>query len=359
MPSGGIGFDQMADLINGTYQRIEKLSILQIAQTYNDYVFINRLFDPKKTIVKSGRSIARNMITQRERAAYHTQPFGNDSIEWQDVTARQEVPWRRTTRPMIFDEYEDILNSGPDELFDTMKVKEINNALDLCELIEEDIHTKPADSTDTTTPWGIPMYLVENATDGFNGGNPAGFTTVAGINRSTAGNEYHKNYTFTWAGYNFEDDGVVEKLIKACDYTKFKAPRIASLDGKGVGEPQGMDRMFLCNRTPFVELRRLLRAQNDDLGKDLDPFADGAVLRQNPIVWVQQMDTGRAAVSHDTIRMVDWKWLYPVVTKGVFFRRHEAKPHPTKHNAMVVWTDLQWNLWGENFRRMAVGYKAA
>lgn len=356
MPQG-VAIDDMADLLNSTYQWIKKRELIQIAQLQQDYPMMRMLFDEKNIKFRSGRSIRDNFKRTTTGNARHVQPFQKGTVAQQDNTANQDVPWRRTQTSSVYDRYIDMMNTGDEELFDLVAERDMDMDLDMCQLVENTIWGKPADSSDEVTPWGVQMYVVPNATKGFNGGNPSGFSSVAGVDRTVAANANLLNYTTTYTDFSGAEGGVIEELIEMADKTKFTAPWPST---KSIGVPDVPKRAYFANYSTTRQLKKLLKAQNENLGSDLDPFADGAKIRKVPVIWAPQLDDATIAPSQtNPIYQLDWNCFHPVVFSGAYFYRHPATKHPEQPNTLVVFKDLMWNMRGRDYRRMGIAYQAA
>ncbi len=197
--------------------------------------------------------------------------------------------------------------------------------------------------SDTKLPYGLPYYIVKNATTGFNGGAPSGHTTVAGV--SLTDSPTFKNYTAAYVSVTKPD--LVKKMRTAARKIKFVSP-------VQVPEYRGSQRQHIyVNETTIADIETLGENQNENLGRDIASQDGRMVFHGNPIVYVPQLDTDTS----NPVYMVDHGTFYPVCLKGDYLRESENKA-PNQHNLTQYFVDLTYNFLCVDRRRNAVIYIA-
>ena len=77
------------------------------------------------------------------------------------------------------------MNRSPARLVNLLQSSRVDAMTDLAELMESNFWGAPASSSDTLKPYGVPYWIVYNATTGFNGGHPSGFSDVGSFSSTT------------------------------------------------------------------------------------------------------------------------------------------------------------------------------
>ncbi|MBN2129139.1 MAG: hypothetical protein JW741_06565, partial [Sedimentisphaerales bacterium] len=202
-------------------------------------------------------------------------------------------------------------------------------------------------ASDTKSPNGVPYYVVKNATTGFNGGNPSGFSDCVGIDASTE--EKWRNYTDTYSQVTKDD--LVASMRKAHRLTGFKSPVSIPDFRRGKGNRY---RVYM-NEATINSWELLAEAQNDQLGRDLAPMDGVTAFKRHPVIYVAQLDDDTS----NPVYMLDHNTFYPVVLKGDYLRETEPiSGGVTQHNSFVVYLDLTFNLLCLDRRRNTVIYVA-
>jgi len=230
---------------------------------------------------------------------------------------------------------------------DYVHTKYVAMMMSFFELLEKDIlWSKPATSADTKTPYGVAYWITKNATEGFNGGNPTGFTAgKAGIDAST----YTRwtNWTGTYAAVTKED--LMRKMRKASRNVSFRSPLSHSTPAMG-----GMRNGIYTVEDVIGLFEELCEDQNMNLGNDLASKDGKTLFKGTPVTWVPALD----ADSTNPIYMIDWKTMGIGCMSG--WENNMTKPYmvPNKHTVRRVDIDVSLNMVCTDVRRNAVLYEA-
>jgi len=327
--------ENMADLILLTQKNLGKMKFTQIATRIQDYLFAREILKKERVNYASGYGIQKNIMVDHSHAANHVGLYSEDEATFQDNMVQFTVPFRHTNVPYVWDEREVAMNEGEARIVDYTKVKRTDALIALTEKIEETGWSKPADSSDDVTPFGIPYWIVKwptgTTTPGFTGTNPVGFAAGAGgVDSAT--------YT-RWANYAGKYTAITKvDLIAGMRgaWTKcgFKNPVDVS-DYK-----QGQDRFaYYTTYAVLSAIESLVEAQNQDLGMDI-ASADGRTLfRGAPIRWVPYLD----ADTSDPVYMINWAYLKSFFLNGWYMKEGKPIRSAKSHNVWEVWVDLTWN----------------
>jgi len=340
--------DQVADLIKSTQYELGKGKITDISQTMQNFVALPQILKRKQKQNTAGAGIQRQVLTTRGGNARQTGLFDQDNINVNDGLQTVTVPWRYTTNAYAFDLREDAMNGGAEEIVDLIKVRRQQCMNDMAVHLENQVWTAPASSTDTTETFGIPYWVVKNATKGFNGGNPSGFSAGAG-NLDSATYTTWKNWTDTYSDVTKAD--FIEALAEAFHKTDFKSPIEGGLPTYDGG---GMDQVIYAEWDSVRKLELIGEQQNENLGRDLDRMAGRILFRGVPI----QVATKLEDDTDNPFYLINWSKMNPVFLGGWYFNEKGPDKVAGQHNVMAVHTDLQWNLVCVDRRGLGVIYQA-
>lgn len=209
---------QIKDLVLGTLKELGKLKFNQVAQKLQRYECMGRIMKQDKVSFESGNGIQRNLMVDHSNAAKNVGLYQKDAVNVGDVLKTVEIPWRHTTTNYAFDRRELAMNGGESKIVDLLKVRRTDAMLALIELMEDNFWGTPVDSSDKTTPLGVPYWLVKNSTQGFNGSYPACAPSGAGglIHAKWA------NWTDQYTAVTKAD--LIAKMRKAYRYIGFESP---------------------------------------------------------------------------------------------------------------------------------------
>lgn len=335
--------DQIVDLVATTQKELGRMRWTDLATDLTEYEVLPRMLKKGKVKFQTGEGIQRNVMVDDSGAAKHVGLFNVDDVNVGDVMQQADVSWRHTTTNYAFDRREKGMNQGPQQIVDLIKIRRADSMISLAKLLEETFWSKPADSTDKVTPFGLDYWMVRDASEGFNGGNPAGFSDGAGNLDSSTYTRW-ANWTAQYADVTKAD--LVRKMRKAHRRTNFKSP----VDIPDYREGKGQRFRIYVNEETIAGMEDLGEAQNENLGRDLASMDGSMAFRKNPIVYVPYLDDDSA----NPVYMVDWGVLFIYFLRGEYLREEKPKQASNQHNVFESHVDLTWNSLCVNRRRLAV-----
>lgn len=271
--------EQIDDFIELTLNRYSKNEWVDISMPLQQYHFASRWFKSKQKPERGGPRLEWKLRTGNQGTAKHSGLYAVDDTNRVNVMTKATQEWSKQTVNYIYDIDEESFQSGPETIIREMLLLEQGLYNDFFELMETALWTAPASSSeDPRPPAGIPFWIQKNATLGFNGGDPTGFTSGAG-SIATATYPKWKNYTGTYVQVSRDD--LIEKVVNACDYCYFQAPQSYPEIGGGMAQWG-----FYTVHSVLATMRRLLQAGNDNLGNDVGRWAGEVVIRGNVVTWV-------------------------------------------------------------------------
>ena len=343
--------DNIADLVAGTLKDLGKPKFQQIAQEIQDYEVFPRWFKKDKVLLDSGIGIQRNLMNRTQGNARHVGLYQTDITNVRDAIDQLTVPWRHAETSYAMDVREVMMNKGDALIFNIIEPRRDGAMIDLVQLLEDYAWSSPGSSSDNLLPYGLPYWVVKNATTGFNGGAASGHTTVAGV--SLTDSPTFKNYTALYTNKTKAD--LITKMRTAHRKIRFKSPVAGSDYSKAAADKY---RIYV-NETTIAGFEDVGEAQNENLGRDIASVWGGDVskgreggimFRGNPLVWVPKLD----ADTSDPVYMIDHGCFMPYVMKENFMRETVIKPSQDQHNVVKIFIDLSYNYVCVNRRGNAV-----
>jgi hypothetical protein len=333
----------MRDLVTGTLRNYGPPRFKQIATELQSYEVMPKWFKRDKVMIQGGTGLKRTLMARTNRTAYHTGIAGEDVTSITDLFEQIDVPFRHAVASWSYITQQVLVNRGKELVVNVIKPKRTAAMIDMAEELEYKAWAAPTPDNDVD-PYGIPWWIVKNATQGFNGGYPTGFSTMAGINLDTVPN--FKNWTDTYVAISKQD--LVKKLRRMLMYCGWKSPLRASdmLDDKAMYR-------FYCNFETELEVNDVATAQNDNLGPDVTNMDGQAMIKRFPLVAVPALNTH----TDNPIYAVDHNCFYPFIRQGDFLRETGMIRDANRHNVWHHFIDLGYNYIMINRRTSGVLYQ--
>ncbi len=321
-----LNLEQIDDFINLTLNRQREGEWVDISMPLQSYTFASRVIGGKKKPERGGPRLEWKLRTGNQGTAKHSGLYAVDDTNRVNVTTKATQEWSKQTVNYIYDIDEEIFQSGPETIIREMLLLEQGLYNDFFALMETATWTAPTSSTqDPRPPAGIPFWIQKSATLGFNGGNPSGFTDGAGGISTTTYSGW-KNYTGTYVNVSLDD--LITKVVNACDFTYFEAPK--AYPEIGGGQPSWG---FYIVHSVLSTMRRLLQAGNDDLGPDVARWQGEVMLKSVPVTWVPAL-TNSDSEAYDSSAPfygVNWKKFKYFFKTGRNMVKHPPKPAARQH----------------------------
>ena len=273
---------QLGDLIMSTQKDLGKLKIADISQPLQAYVAMRELLKKGKLRkeVGSGYGFQWDVKVRNSGNARNVGLGEVDQVNIVDMLQQASTDWANSTTNWAIIRQEIAMNRSPAKIVDLITVRRQASMMDMVILMEDNIWKFPL-VADTKTPKGIPYWVTKNATEGFNGGIPSGYSLVAGLSPTTwAG---WNNWTYQYVDVTYDD--FVRHIREAFVKTNFMPPvdGIATFnDGNSYGA--------FTNYAVIRKLEDLVKNQNENIGNDL-AWQDGkAVINRVGCQYVPRLD---------------------------------------------------------------------
>lgn len=343
----GLQYNEIDDAVLLTQNSLIKRGAFVDMQTdLSDHVAVREIWKGRQKKFSGGLAWEFAVQMDHNHSARTVELFETDGASINDTMKKGEVGPRHLNAHYIYDQREPAFQRGGVAIVDLVRTRYVGMMISFYELLETILWSKPTDSSDTKTPFGVAYWVVKNASEGFHGANPAGFADGrAGI--STTDYPRFANYTAQYAAVSKED--LIRKMRRAHRMSQFRSP--VSHAQPVVG---GMSNGIYTNDTVVGLLEEALEAQNMNLGRDVASMDGKVLFKGSPVTYAPKLDDDAT----DPIYMLDWKWMACGVMEGWENNLSAPAPVPNKHLVRRVDLDASLNMVCTNPRRQAVISKA-
>jgi hypothetical protein len=334
--------DDYADLVTTTLRHLEKTSWADIVIDNQRHIAMPQVLKKKRVNFGSGHGHQFNVRFYSNNAARNVKLNETDNPTTADTQKTGNIPWRHTETHWALEERIISMNKAPSRLVNLVQTSRIDAMTDLAELMETNFWSKPDTSADTLKPFGVPYWIVYNATTGFNGGRPSGFTDVGGLDPNTYARwkNWSANYT------NVSKADLVRKWREAATKTEFRPP----VDGPFNNMESNWG--FYTDYTVLGTLEEVLESQNDNLGNDVASKDGLTHFRRIPVTWVPWFDNNSGTTdTTNPIYGINWSVFKCAFLQGEYMKETKVRPHPLHHRTITQYTDCTYNFLCTDRRR--------
>jgi hypothetical protein len=334
----------LADLVTSTQKELGELKWVDLMSDLQEHIAMSKLIKENKVSFDSGTSIQWNILADDNGSARDTGLYDVDNVNVKNGLTVAEAPWRHVDANYAIERREVLMNRSPRRIVDLVKVRRAMAMASLAKHLEARFWQAPTSPTDQRI-WGVGTWAVYNATKGFTGDVPSGFSTVAGVNSTTY--PRWKNFSAQYAAISQAD------LILKWREAATKCAFMPTVPGQPIADG-GARYGYYANYNVVGGLEDQLRQQNDSLGNDIAPMDGKLVFRRVPVTYVPYLDTA----ANDPVYGLDWGVLEPVFLEGDYMTESQDKA-ASQHNTNVTFVDCTLNLRCLNRRKLFVLAKGA
>lgn len=328
---------QLNDLVQTTLKDLGRLRFTNISYTLQKMWALRHLLKRNRIDLSSGYAVQWDVMVNAANAAANVGLGAPDNVNIPDLFTQASADWRGSTANYGILGEEVDMNAEPARIVDLIAARRIGAMQSLAELMESNFWGPPVASTDNLTPWGVNTWVVKNATEGFNGGAPSGYTTI-GLNPTTYPN--WNNWTYQYSAVSRDD--LIRHWRKAADFTDFEPP----VDGTPTFNT-GDDYGFYTTYGVYGPLAEALDSQNDNLGNDLDKYTGNVVFRRVPVNWVPKLE----ADTTNPVYGLNWGELKTYVLRNWWLRETHVPIYPGQHTMSAHFVDLRYQWITKDRRR--------
>lgn len=342
----GITYSQIDDAVLLTQENLVKKGAFVNMQTdLQKHIAVREMWKNRQKKFEGGDAWEFQIQMDHNHSARVVGLFETDGSAFGDTMVTGSVDVRHVNANYVYDLREKAFQRGGHAIVDLIMTRYSGMMVSFYELLENILWSKPDDSSDTKTPFGIAYWVTRNATEGYNGGNPAGFTSgKAGISQST----YSRWANWTAQYTNITKEDLVRKMRKAHRETEFESPLTHATPDLG-----SMKNGIYTNSTVIGLLEEILEASNMNLGDDFAKYAGRTMFKGTPLTYAPKLNDDTT----DPIYMLDWKTLAVGVMAG--WENNLSAPERVAGMNLVrqVNLDCSLNMICTDLRGQAVIYK--
>ena len=338
----GLSYSQIADAALLTLNSfVKKGSFVNMQTDLTNHVAVHEMWKKKKKVFTGGENWEFQVQMDHNHSAKPVGMFQQDSSALEDTMVTGEIPARHVNAHYIYDLREKAFQRGGAAIVDLLLTRHTAMMVSFFEYMEDMFWSKPTDSSDVLTPYGIAYWVVKNAVKGFNGGNPTGFTSGrAGIDSSTY--PRFSNYTAPYTAVSKTD--LLRTMREAHRVTQFRSPVNHATPDMGMGNG------IYTNNDTIGLLEEVIETQNMNLGNDLASKDGQVMFKSTPITYTPKLDDD----STDPIYMLDWSKMSVGVMAGWEDQMTAPYMVPGKHLVRRVDKDVSLNMICTDPRRQTV-----
>ena len=336
--------NQIDDAVQLTLNNfVQKGSFVDMQTDITQHVAAREMWKNRKSKFEGGIEWEFQVQMDHNHSAKAVGLFEQDTGALKDTMTNGTVPQRHINAHFEYDQREPAFQRGGTMIVDLIKTRTQAMHVSFYDFLEERLWTKPTDSSDTRNIYGIPYWIVKNATVGLTGANPTGFTAGAGNIDSTA---YTRWKNFSGAYVTVDEDDLLDKMRRAHRETMFESPM--SHATPTFSAKNGI----YVNSDTYGALEKLFDTRNMNLGSDLGGKA--VQFKGTPITYAPYLDNDTS----DPVYMIDWKYMLVGCLAG--WENNMTAPYmvPGKHTVRRVDLDASLNTLCVDRRRQTVLYKA-
>lgn len=342
-----IPYDDLPDAIEMTLDNLETGKWIGAATDLQKHVGFHELIKNKREKRNMGKGIKVRFVTDHNDSAEDIGLYNTVEYKRDNNLESGRIPWRFTEGHMAWDELEDDINSGITALVDGVEMEKYAMDTSIIEHMEAASWNKPDDSSDNVKPFGIPYWVVQNATLGYYGGNPTGFSAGrAGI--SSGDFPRLKNYTGAFTGYGDATSVALIYMMEKATYETAWTPPAPEPGNQRSGYGKGIFTTWVNK----MELKNEAKSNNDNLGYDLavkEPVYRGSIFQAVP--YLDQH------TSNNPMYILNFDFINAVFLKDWFKKRSKPRRLSNQPHVIVVDSTNAWNIECRDWRRQTVFYK--
>ena len=324
----------MLDMLEATRVHTNKMSFVDISTDLQEFIVQPYMLTQKggMKVIGGGVGISQALMVENGGYSEWVDEFSESTGSIIDHLKTMKVDFCLLHDSVLYTKGELIDNKGEDRIQNVILPRTRSMWLRVAQTMERDFFGTPS-ATDDLTPWGLKYWIVKNATTGFNGGYPSGFTTIGNINLTQVPN--FKNHTMQYTAVSKAD--LITAMRKSHRATNWKSPRT---DSGVTGDAMPNRRLILTCEDVLEAMENIGEAQNENLGRDLSPFTAGQngpmglmrtgngdlLFKKNPIIHARYLDSDTS----DPVYGLDMSTFYAMTKKGDNMNLGEYEKHPTQ-----------------------------
>ncbi len=326
------------DLVQTTIRDLGRMRFTEIATNLQEHTAMSNLLRSNRVELTSGYGIQFDVMVGQTNAAANVGMGASDDVNIVDTMTQGDADWRNSTTNYALIGQEVAMNREPSKIVSLVQVRRLGALISLAELMENNFWGPPVAVNDNLTPWGVNTWFVKNATQGFNGSVPSGYTEIGGINPTTYPN--WNNWTDQYVAVSKDD--LIRRMRKAATFTKFRPP-VEGIPSFNTGDSYG----YYSNYGVIGPLEENLEAQNDNLGNDVASKDGDVLFRKVPVKWIPKLE----ADTTNPVYGIQWGEFKTFILSGWWLKETAVPVYPGQHTMSAQFVDCTYQWVCRNRRR--------
>lgn len=342
------------DLVNAVYNRmLSKRTWNDVSLDLPFFTITDRFFKGRKQNISGTPMVVWKLQVDNPQNARFVGIHSTDQYDLRSLSTGGSAPWAHCTTNYNWDLTEPSFATDNEMvLFDQILMREHGMMNDWFKFLEQKFWGAPASSSISPQElYGIPFWVQKNATPGFYGGNPSGFTSGAGNINSTMYRGW-RNRTGTYS--TVTRNGLIatwKTNIRQCD---FVSPHAYPAQNPGDQHRYA----FYTDEYVHEEASKYLDARAQAI---TDLSGTGRVMFAGiPVEWVPALSDPNS-VNYDSqhpVYGIDWNTMALYFQQSWEMMRTPAQRLPNMHLEFAVHMDSILQLVCTNRRPNFVIYRA-
>lgn len=320
----------ISELVATTLRDLGRAKITDLTSDLQRHTALRQLTKKNRVEFQSGYGIQWSVMVNHSGSFQNVGLGAVDDVNIVDTTVQATTDWRNSTTNWALIAQVIAMNRDPARIVDMVRLQRYAALVSMAEGMENNFWGPPVASSDEVTPYGVNMWIVKNATEGFNGGAPSGFTSI-GLNPTTY--PRWKNWTAQYT--TVSDDDLIRKWRKAATFTDFEPP----IDGGVASFNTGNNYGFFTNYGVLGPLEELLKQSNENLGNDLAKYDGDVIFRRVPVKWVPKLE----ADTTNPVYGINWGVFKTIILKDWWMHETHIPNYPGQHNIEAHFLDSTYN----------------
>lgn len=318
---------------------------------------INVMFTKEK-VVKQGGDIIKGWITLGDTGnGKHVALWEEETTNVVNTDAEITVNWTHYITNLSYNRIELGMNMGNDvQVYDYLNGKRKNMFREAATQLQNALFSSPTGPSDKRNPHGIVSWLSQGDDD-----SEGGFTGYSGRYNDGSGTAYNvggiassASSNARWASYYADHNGNLgDNLLYLIDGAILSTHFVPSIIPEAIAKEakiSASDFYVFSNKKIILNLKSLLRKQDDLFASQLEKLGSSVQLNGIPFIYVDLLDTANTSTyGTDPVIGVNMQHFRPIVLAANNFV--VGKPYPLNHynhNVLVAPLDVTYGYVDDN-----------
>lgn len=332
--------ENFGDLLQVTQNELGEPNFTNLMSDLRGFPATKILMQRNKMKVQSGPQIEFRVLVDHNHQAANVAITDADSSGSRDGMIVGKVPWRKTKTSYGIYKEEALTNRQPRRIVDLTLERRAQAQTAWVELMEQNFWNFPV-ATDTRTPYGLPYWCTKNATEGFHGGTPSGYSLVANIDPAT----YTRFQNYSGQYVTVEKDDMIRMARLMAKKSEFK-PAVDNLPTFD----KGRSLLYATNTSVEMDIEDYLDSRNENLGDDVAKNYSNGKLRRADIMAIPQLDNDTT----NPFYQIDFGVFSMTVLAGAWNTETVYSPYPGQRNLAVTFIDYVYQFICRDRRKLGV-----